>query len=89
MLRALRSWVPELQKSYSVRTMFGSYARGDTRKASDLDLLAQFDRPPSLLRFIGLEQLLSVLLGVKVDLVMKDALKPTIGRRILRELVPV
>ncbi len=90
-IRVLRSRLPELQKSYSVCTLavFGSYARGDTRRASDLDLLVEFEQPPSLLRFIRLEQHLSDLLGVKVDLVMKDALKPAIGRRILQELVPV
>lgn len=76
---------------YHVRTfgLFGSYAHGAARPASDIDLLVEFNRLPSLLRFIELEQHLTDLFGVKVDLVMKDALKPSIGRRILGEVVPI
>ncbi len=48
-----------------------------------------FDKTPDLLRYISLENHLSDLLGVKVDLVMKSALKPRIGQNILREAVPV
>ena len=44
---------------------------------------------PSLLEFIRMEDDLINRLGVKVDLVMKKALKPHIGRRILEEVVPV
>jgi predicted nucleotidyltransferase len=39
--------------------------------------------------FIELEYYLSDLLGIKVDLVMKDALKPVIGKRILKEVIEV
>ena len=46
-------------------------------------------KPPSLLGFIALENYLSGLLGVKVDLVMRDALKPHIGRHILDEVLPL
>ena len=52
------------------------------RPESDLDLLVKLDSPPSILKFIELEQPLSDLLGIKVDLVMKDALKPSINSRI-------
>ena len=45
--------------------------------------------PPSLLKFIALENYLTDLLGVKVDLVMQDALKPHIGQHILREVIDV
>ena len=69
--------------------VFGSYTRDEQSPSSDLDLLVTFHEPPSLLRFIELENYLSDLLGVKVDLVMKDALKPRIGERILNEVVTV
>ena len=46
-------------------------------------------KPPSLLGFIALENYLSDLLGVKVDLVMRDALKPHIGRHILDGVLPL
>jgi uncharacterized protein len=87
----LRQDMPELERRYKVKTLgiFGSYIRGEQHQGSDLDLLVEFIDPPSLLRFLEMEYYLSDLLGVKVDLVMKDALKPVIGKRILNEVVAV
>ena len=57
---------------------------------SDLDLLVEFDeRPLTLLQCIALEHYLSDLLEVKVDLVERNTLKPTIGRHILAQVVPL
>lgn len=87
----LKQQLPLLVDRYQVESlgMFGSYVRREESGESDLDLLVTFSEPPSLLRFIELENYLSDTLGVKVDLVMKDALKPRIGERILSELVAV
>jgi len=49
----------------------------------------EFDRAPTFFRYVELKDELSELLGVKVDLVMKSALRPEIGRRILDEVVSV
>lgn len=68
--------------------LFGSYARGNPEADSDVDLLVSFKEPPSLLGFLELENALSASLGVKVDLVMEEALKPSIGRRIREEMLP-
>ena len=91
LLVELQGLKPELKACYQVSevAVFGSYVRHGDSPASDLDVLVAFDEPPSLLRFIELENALSDRLGVKVDLVMRDALKPRIGERILREMVPV
>jgi predicted nucleotidyltransferase len=92
MLRTLRTHLPELRERYGVRTLgvFGSYVRGEQHRRSDLDVLVEFDeRPLTLIQFIELEHRLSDLLGTKVDLVEKSALKPAIGRRILQEVLPV
>jgi len=70
-------------------SLFGSYLRGEQRKGSGLDVLVEFDRVPSLFEFIRLERYLSELLKIKVDLVIKSALKPAIGRHILKEAQPV
>jgi predicted nucleotidyltransferase len=80
-----------LEERYSVETLevFGSYVRSEQDKDSDLDILVTFKEVPSLLTFIAIENNLSDLLGVKVDLVMKDSLKPKIGGQILREAIPV
>ncbi len=48
-----------------------------------------FSKASSLLKFIELKNFLSDQLQVKVDLVMKDALKPGIGKNILNESIPV
>ena len=87
---SLREILPELRERYRVRDigLFGSYVRRGERP-QDLDILVTFDEPPGLLRFLELENLLSDRLGVTVDLVMRDALKPRIGSRILRDLLPV
>ncbi|MEW5772440.1 MAG: nucleotidyltransferase family protein [Thermodesulfobacteriota bacterium] len=87
----LRGLMPQLTERYGLTGLkvFGSTLRGEAGPGSDLDLLASFDRPISLLRFVELENLLSDTLGVKVDLVMEDSLKPAIGRRIRAEAQPV
>jgi predicted nucleotidyltransferase len=69
--------------------IFGFFVRGEQQTRSDLDVLVEFDRAPTLFGFIDLSDHLTELLGVKVDLVMKSALKPTIGSFILAEVVPV
>ena len=83
--------MPMLAEHYSVETLevFGSYVCSEQKKDSDLDILVTFKQAPSSLTFIAIENYLSDLLGVKVDLVMKDSLKPVIGRNILREAIPV
>lgn len=85
----LRRQLPMLRKQYHVCSLgiFGSYVRGTQKRDSDLDLLVEFAQEPSLFEFIELEGRLSALLGVKVDLVMRDTLKPMIGRQILKEVV--
>ncbi len=91
-IRILQMHLPELQRTYGVRTLglFGSFVHGEERSASDLDVLVEFDdRPLSLFQFIELEHYLSDLLDVRVDLVEKATLKPAIGRRILAEVVPL
>ncbi|MGH9855938.1 MAG: nucleotidyltransferase family protein [Blastocatellia bacterium] len=87
----LRQQLPSLAATYRVKSLgvFGSYVRREQRPDSDLDLLVAFDEPPGLLKFIELENHLTDLLGVKVDLVMQDALKPAIGKRVLAEVVQV
>ncbi len=87
----IRELLPSLREQYGVRTLevFGSFVRGEQDENSDLDLLVTFDHPPSLFRYVALENRLSGALGVKVDLVMKDGLKPTIAKHILEEAQPV
>lgn len=85
----LKEYFPRLRQEYQVNQigLFGSYVREEQTPNSDLDLLVTFSTKPSLFRFIELENYLSELLEVKVDLVMESALKPNIGKYIRNELV--
>lgn len=83
----------ELKEKYGVKEIgiFGSYVRGEQKKGSDIDVLVEFypDIEMDLIKFVELEEYLSDLLGIKVDLVMKSALKPRVGKHVLREVVYV
>ena len=80
-----------LKSEYNVLTIeiFGSYTKNLQSKDSDLDLLVTFSKAPSLFKFIALENYLSHILGLKVDLVMKKSLKPHLKEFILSEVHPV
>ena len=80
---------PEFQKKYHIKNIgiFGSYIRNEQNSDSDLDLLVDFEETPTLIKFINFENSLSDLLEIKVDLVMKKALKPNIGKIVLDEAV--
>ena len=84
---------PTLKEKFAVETIgiFGSYTRGEQTKKSDVDILVEFseDARVGFFKFLDLEEFLSRKLGVKVDLVTKNALKPYIGKCILREVVMV
>ncbi|MEM5793590.1 MAG: nucleotidyltransferase family protein, partial [Candidatus Aenigmatarchaeota archaeon] len=79
---------PELKQKYKIKEIgvFGSYVKGEQRKKSDLDILVEFYEKPDLFTYIEIEDFLSKKLKVKVDLVMKSALKPYIGKIILEEV---
>ncbi|ODS36909.1 MAG: hypothetical protein A7315_13810 [Candidatus Altiarchaeales archaeon WOR_SM1_79] len=77
----------ELREKFKVKEIgiFGSYVKGEEKEKSDVDILIDIGGI-GLLRFIELEYYLSDMIGVKVDLVMKTALKPRIGKQILMEV---
>lgn len=83
--------LPLLTERYKIKSLalFGSYVRQEQDDASDLDVLVEYQEVPDLISYIELESSLSDLLGIKVDLVMKDGLKPRIAQRILAEAVQV
>jgi len=77
-----------LTKQFKVKEIgiFGSIVRGEDKETSDVDILVEFKEPIGLFKFLELEEYLSDLIGRKVDLVSKKALKPRIGKHILREV---
>ncbi|MCC5953143.1 MAG: helix-turn-helix domain-containing protein [Acidimicrobiia bacterium] len=78
----------EDRRAHNVR-VFGSVARGDDIESSDVDMLVDLEKGVGLLDLIGLERELAELLGVDVDVVPADSLKPRIREQIEREAVPL
>ena len=78
-----------METEYGVTAIgvFGSYIKNRENKTSDIDILIDFQNAIDLLTFVHLKNYLSELLDINVDLVMKKALKPKIGKRILKEVV--
>jgi hypothetical protein len=91
-LETLRQRREELRERFHVKSLwiFGSRARGDYRPDSDLDILVEFDQPIGL-EFVSLHDLLEEWLGVKVDLVSKNAVirKPKLWVSIEEDLIDV
>jgi predicted nucleotidyltransferase len=89
----LHEKLPDLCLRYGIKSLgiFGSYLHGTQTRRSDLDLLVEFyeDAPVTLIGFVALEREIATHLGLRVDLVERGTLKPTIGKRILAEVVPV
>jgi len=81
----------ELRRKYNVKEIgvFGSYARGEQKKSSDIDILVEFEESIGFFKFLEMEEYIGKIVGVKVDLVTKNALKPRIGQHILKEVVAV
>ncbi|TET89647.1 MAG: hypothetical protein E3J35_09570 [Methanomassiliicoccales archaeon] len=69
--------------------IFGSYSRKDPDDDSDVDILVEFTRPVGLIEFLRLEGYLQDLLGIKVDLVPKDGIKPALRDYIVNEVIYV
>lgn len=78
-----------LKEKFKINSIgiFGSYLRKEEKEKGDIDILVEFYETIDLFEFVELEGFLSEALGVKVDLVMKETLKPRIKNRILKETV--
>jgi predicted nucleotidyltransferase len=80
----------EIRKKYGIVIIgvFGSYARGEQKETSDVDILVEIERPVGL-RFFELWDYLEKLLGCNVDLVRAKLLREEIRDDILKEVVQI
>lgn len=79
-----------LEKKFKIKEIgiFGSYVREDQNKESDIDILVNYkDDSIDIFDFLELKEYLSNLMGTEVDLVMKEGLKPVIGKNILGQVL--
>lgn len=90
-LRAITSLAVPLMKQQGVvkAGIFGSYARGEQKKESDVDILVQLKKGDGYFELVGLEQDLIRALGREVDLVTYGSLHPLLRDRILKEEVRI
>ena len=78
----------QMRSEYGVQKLgvFGSVVNDEQTEISDVDILVEFSRAIGMVKFLQLENNLQKLLGAKVDLVTKNALKKHIGQQILQEV---
>ena len=69
--------------------IFGSFARGDERAHSDIDLLIEYSAKHTLFDILRLENELFEATSRKVDIVEYEAIKPTIKERILSQAITI
>jgi predicted nucleotidyltransferase len=87
--KKLESHKTEMAKRYKVKEIgiFGSFARGENRRRSDVDILVDFEEMPGFAGLCDLESYIEKLLRRKVDVVRKAALRPELREIILKEVV--
>jgi hypothetical protein len=69
--------------------LFGSYARGEMREESDIDIVVEIEKP-DLFHLIGIKQAIEEVLGTKVDIVrLRDTMNQTLRSRIERDVIYV
>lgn len=80
---------PFLEEKFKVTELgiFGSYVRGEQTKNSDVDILVEFSKVPTLFDLVEIEYSISDKLGLPVDLVDKKSLKAALRENILNETV--
>jgi len=88
-LKIVRDRKSLLLQNYQISGLglFGSYARGSQTELSDVDVLVDYEKAPSLFKLLELRDYLSELLEMKVDIVTRNGLKPRIRERVLAEVI--
>jgi len=88
-LKQLQAHKPHLAHEFGVKdlALFGSVARDESDRQSDVDVLVRFDGPATSKRYFGLLFYLEDLLGCSVDLVTDKALRPELRPFVERESV--
>lgn len=75
-----------IRNSIEYLGVFGSYARGDFKKESDMDLMIKVNNDKTLLDLVRMERELSEILGIKVDLLTEESISKYLIDKIKKEL---
>jgi hypothetical protein len=86
-LSKLKELKPTLKKEFSVKEigLFGSFSDDTNNEDSDIDLLVEFEKPIGW-KYLTLELYLEEVLGRKIDLVTKNALREQLKKSILDQV---
>ena len=87
-LKILKDIKPILERDYNITEigLFGSYLRGEQNQNSDIDILLDHNRGLTFFKLIDLENFLTKVFDIKVDIAFKKYLKRNIGKKILSEV---
>jgi len=90
--QTLKERMPEIKEKYGVKNLsiFGSYVRGEQTPESDIDILVEFEKgKKSFDNYMDLKFYLEDLFGLKVDLVIKEAVRKELQKYIYQEAINV
>jgi uncharacterized protein len=90
-LETMRATLPAVLRNHGVMraSVFGSFARGDERDNSDVDLLVEFEAGRSLLDLVRLRDELHEVLGREVDVATPASLHPLLRDAIMAERIEI
>jgi predicted nucleotidyltransferase len=86
-LKLKRAEILQIAEKYGVKNIrvFGSVARGEDDEKSDVDLLMEFPRPFTLLKYASMKRELESIIGFQVEMVSRSFLKTRVRKMILNE----
>ena len=90
-IKILKKLKEKIKKEYKTEILgvFGSFARGEQKTTSDVDILVEFKTDADLIHYCGLSDYLEKVIGQKVDLVSLKTVRDNIRGYIMQELVAV
>lgn len=90
-IRTIKDLREPVRREYKAEIVgiFGSYARGEQKESSDLDILVKFLDRATLFDFVGLADFLEEKLHVKVDIISERAVRPELKEQIFKEAIAV
>ena len=89
-IKIMKEHKEELKKKYKIKKIkiFGSYARGEQKERSDIDIIVDFEETLTLIELIRLEEEIERILGIKVDLLTEESISPFI-KPYIKEVVVI